>query len=129
MSKTEEGALRAYARMMNTLAVGDFGEWLAEDFVYESQNVFSALTSKQAFLDYIVPKLETVARAKATVYAEMGAVTAYGRSRPCVILAQNAMDNLVGLVIGEFSDGNLMRLDFCVLPPPQTASRSGEYPK
>jgi len=62
MISNEEEALRAYARMMNTLTVGNFGEWLAEDFVYESQNVFSAITSKKEFLDYIHPKLQTVNR-------------------------------------------------------------------
>lgn len=129
MAVTEEDALRAYARMMNTLAVGDFGEFLADDFIYESQTVFSALTSKQAFLEYIEPKLKTVARANATVYAEMGTVSAYGRERPCVVLAQNDIDNLVGLVISEFSDGKLKRLDLCVVPSPHAARRSGEYPK
>jgi hypothetical protein len=129
VAATEDDALRAYAKMMNTLSVGDFGELLAEDFTYESQNVFSALTSKQAFLDYIQPKLQTVASAKATVYAEMGRVSAYGRDRPCVVLAQNDLNNLVGLVLSEFSGGKLKRLDLCVVPSPHTAKRSGEYPK
>lgn len=128
MAITEEDALRAYAKMMNTLSVGTFGEFLADDFTYESQNVFSALTSKHAFLEYIEPKLETVARANATVYAEMGTIAAYGRTRPCVVLAQSDKTNLVGLVLSEFSDGKLKRLDLCIVPSPETAQRTGEYP-
>ena len=129
MIVTEEDALRAYAKMMNTLSIGDFGEFLAEDFTYESQSVLSALTSKQAFLDYIQKKLQTVARTKATVFAEMATVSAYGRNRPCVVLAQSDIDNLVSLVLSECSDGKLKRLDLCMVPSPHTAKRSGEYPK
>jgi len=70
-----------------------------------------------------------VVNAKATVFAEMGVVAAYGRVRPCVVLAQNEKSNLVGVVLSEFSDGKLKRLDLCIIPAPQTAKRSGEYPR
>jgi hypothetical protein len=99
MKLTEFTALQAYARMMNTMSTESLESLLAEDFVYESQNVFQALESKQEFLDYMVPKLKTIARVKATVYAEMGTVAAYGREQPCVILAQNEKNNLVGIVL------------------------------
>lgn len=52
MELTRSEALRAYARMMNTLNVTPLESLLADDFTYESQHVFSALESKQAFLDY-----------------------------------------------------------------------------
>ena len=38
------------------------------------------LESKPEFLDYIYPKLKTIQEANATVFAEMGAVSAYGRA-------------------------------------------------
>ncbi len=128
MELTQTDALRAYARMMNTLRTEPLESLLAEDFTYESQTVFQALDSKQAFLDYIRPKLQTIARSKATVYAEMGMVSAYGNRQPCVVLAQNERTNLVGLVLAKVKDNKLMRLDLCIVPPPQTAERSGEYP-
>lgn len=128
MELTQTDALRAYAKMMNTLRTEPLESLLAEDFTYESQTVFQALDSKEAFLDYIRPKLQTIAGSKATVYAEMGMVSAYGNRQPCVVLAQNERTNLVGLVLAKVKDNKLMRLDLCVVPPPQTAERSGEYP-
>jgi len=125
---TELDALKAYAKMMNTLNVQPIEDMLADDFVYESQNVFQALESKQDFLSYIIPKLQTIARANARVYAEMGIVAAYGRKQPCVILAQNNKSNLVGVVLAKVEGNKLKRLDLCVVPPPETAERSGVYP-
>ncbi|WP_455387584.1 hypothetical protein [Petrachloros mirabilis] len=129
MAVTEQEALRAYAKMLNTLSVGSFADFLADDFIYESQQVLSALNSKEAFLDYMEQKLATIAQAKATVYAEMGTVSAFGRDRPCVVLAQDDITNLIALAISEFSDGKLTRIDLCVVPSPETAKRSGEYPQ
>ena len=83
MELTEVVALRAYAKMLNTLSVEPLESILADYFVYESQTVFQALESKQTFLEHIIPKLQTIHRSNATVYAEMGTVTAYGKSRPC----------------------------------------------
>ena len=57
---TEVDALRAYARMMNTLDPTHLEALLAEDFVYESQVVLQPLKSKKKFLDYIYPKLKTI---------------------------------------------------------------------
>ena len=128
MDLTQSEALRAYAKMMNTLSVTPLEPLLADNFTYESQTVFSALESKQAFLDYIRPKLQTIQKAGATVFAEMGMVSAYGKHQPCVVLAQNTKDNLVGLVLASVSDSKLSRLDLCIVPPPQSAERSGAYP-
>lgn len=128
MQLTEEEALRAYARMMNTLNADCLEPLLADDFTYESQHVFQPLESKQAFLDYIRPKLITIQQANATVFAEMGTVAAYGKIQSCVILAQNDRANLVGLVLAKVDGGLLKRIDLCIVPPPQAAERSGEYP-
>jgi hypothetical protein len=128
MPLTEEAALRAYARMMNTLNAECLEPLLADDFTYESQHVFQPLESKQAFLDYIRPKLATIQQAKATVFAEMGTVAAYGRNQSCVILAQNDRANLVGLALAKVDGEQLKRIDICIAPPPQAAMRSGEYP-
>lgn len=129
MKLTEEIALRAYAKMMNTLHVEALEPLLSEDFIYESQAVFQAIESKQAFLEYIQRKLKAIQKSNATVYAEMGSVVAYGKSQPCVILAQNEMANLVALVLAKTDGNSLKRLDLCIVPPPQAAERSGEYPR
>lgn len=128
MPMTEESALRAYAKMLNTLNVDCLEPLLAEDFTYESQWVFQPLKSKQAFLDYICLKLKTIQEAKATVFAELGTVSAYGKNQSCVILAQNDRDNLVCLVLAKTDEKKMKRLDLCIVPPAHAAERSGEYP-
>ena len=128
MNLTEYEALRAYARMMNTLSAEPLEPLLAEDFTYESQYVFSALESKQEFLDYIRPNLQTIRKAGATVFAEMGMVLAYGNRQPYVIVAQDSPENLLGLVLARVSNGKLSRLDLCIAPSPRSAEQSGEYP-
>jgi hypothetical protein len=128
MDHIEEDGLRAYARMMNNLSLGDFPDHLVDDFVYESQSVLEPLRSKQAFVQYIVPKLRTIAATGAAVFAEMARISAYGRHGPCVVLAQGSRDNLVAVVLATVRDGKLSRLDLCVVPHPSSASRSGEYP-
>lgn len=126
---SELAGLRAYAAMMNTRDVTRIEPFLADDFVYDSQAVFQPLESKQAFMDYIKPKLGTIRHANATIFAELGRVTAYGREQPCVILAQNSPENLVGLVLANSEGGKLKRLNLYVVPPPQKAKRTGEYPR
>ena len=96
--------------------------------MYESRAVFQPLKSKQEFLDYIAPKLQTVSRTGATVFAEMGEVLAFRRRQPCVVLAQHEKSNLVALVLARAEADRLKRLDLCIIPPPESAIRSGEYP-
>jgi len=125
---TQEGALRAYAKMLNTLDADVLEPLLAEEFVYESQTVFSALESKRAYLDYIRAKLQTIHNSGATVFAEIGEIDAYGEVQPCVVLAQNSAENLVGFVLARVEAGKINRLDLCIVPLPQAARRTGEYP-
>lgn len=128
MDLTQYESLRAYAKMLNTLDADVLEPWLAEDFVYESQTVFSALESKQAYLDYIRPKMQTIKNEGAAVFAEMGEIDVYGALQPCVVLAQHSPDNLVSFILARVEGGKLVRLDLCVAPPPTWAQRSGEYP-
>jgi hypothetical protein len=126
--KQEREALRAYARMLNTLSVEALEPYLADDFVYESQKVLTSRRSKREFLDYIRPKLEMIRTSGATVFAEMGEVWAFFVHQPCVVLAQGGKDDLVGIVLATVDGNKLSRLDLCVVPTPQSATRSGEYP-
>lgn len=127
MKFTKSDALRAYARMMNTLDVKHIEALLAEDFCYTSQWVFEEITSKQAFIDYIRPKLESIVKTGSWVYAEMAELKSYGGG-PCVVMAQGSKDNLLAIVLAEVNDGKIKRLDICQIPPPSAATRTGEYP-
>ena len=97
------------------------------DFHYESQMVFSEIKSKQDYLDYINPKLETVKASGTKVWAEMALLT-HSFPGPCVVLAQGEKENLVALVLAEVKGDLIKRIDMCIVPNPQAAKRSGEYP-
>lgn len=120
-------ALRAYARMMNTLDVKHIEPLLAEDFHYSSQWVLAEITSKQEYLDYICPKLAAIAKSSAKVYAEMAVHDGWGGD-PCVVMAQGSPSNLVATVLAKVAGGRITRLDMGMLPAPAEATRSGEYP-
>ena len=124
---TKEEALRAYARMLNTLDANCLEPFLADDFHYASQSVLAEIESKQEYLDYIRVKLEAIAKSGATVYAEMAELKTYPQG-PCVVIAQGSRDNLGGTVLAEVADGKIRRLDMCMIPSPTDAVRSGEYP-
>lgn len=127
LTLTHEAALRAYAAMMNTLDASHLGPLLAEDFHYASQWVLAEIESKQAYLDYIVPKLEAVRKSGAAVWAEMGWL-AREMPGPCVVLAQGARDDLVAVVLAKVEGGKIQRLDLCGAPSPHSARRTGDYP-
>ena len=59
----------------------------------------------------------------------MGTVSAFKPEQPCVIMAQNNRDNLVALILVKLEGQLIKRLDLCIVPRPQTAKRSGEYPE
>jgi hypothetical protein len=125
---TVEAALRAYASMMNTLDSSKLEPLLSPDFHYESQMVFSEIKSKQAYLDYINPKIETVKASGIKVWAEM-AMLNHSFPGPCVVLAQGEKENLVALVLAKVKGDFIERIDMCIVPTPESAKRSGEYPK
>jgi hypothetical protein len=113
--------------MMNGLSADHLEPLLAEDFQYESQWVFSAITSKRAFLEYIRPKLDAIRHSGSRVWAEMAELSLTNRG-PCLVLAQGQQDNLVATLLVKIADGKIQRADLCMVPPPESAWRSGEYP-
>ena len=67
---TEKEGLSIYARMMHTLDSSEFESFLSEDFSYSSQKVLTDMNSKNEFIEYIRPKLETIKKTNNSVYAE-----------------------------------------------------------
>ena len=122
-----ETALRAYASMMNTLDSSKLAPLLSDDFHYASQMVLAEIESKQKYLDYINPKLEVVRASGTKVWAEMAILT-HSFPGPCVVLAQGDKENLVALVLAKVKGDQIERIDMCIVPTPQSAKRSGEYP-
>ena len=124
---TEDDALRAYASMINTLDFSHLEPLLADSFHYTSQRVFDEISSKEEYLDYIAGKLETIKASGHRVYAEMGLLDT-GCPGPCVVLAEGGKDELVAVVVAKIEGDKIERLDLCIVPRPESATRSGEYP-
>ena len=127
MSVTAEQALQAYATMMNTMDVSHLEPLLADDFHYAFQWVFAEIESKNAYLDYITPKLEAIRKSGTTAWAEMGWLDREFPG-PCVVMAQGNKGNLIAVVLAKVEGGKITRLDLCGAPSPHSARRSGEYP-
>ena len=124
---TEKEALSIYARMMHTLDSSEFESFLSEDFSYSSQKVLTDMNSKDEFIEYIRPKLETIKKSKNPVYAELGICPGYGHN-DCLILAQGDKSNLLGVAYASVDEGKITSFSLCVVPTPDSAERSGIYP-
>ena len=122
-----ETALRAFASMMNALDSSKLEPLLSDDFHYASQMVLAEIESKQEYLDYINPKLEVVRASGTKVWAEMAMLT-HSFPGPCIVIAQGDKENLVALVLAKVKGDQIERIDMCIVPTPQSAKRSGEYP-
>ena len=124
---TEMEALSIYARMLHNLDSSEFESFLSEDFSYSSQKVLTEMNSKDKFIEYIRPKLETIKKSKSSVYAELGICPAYGHI-DCLIIAQRDKSNLLGVAYASVNEGKISGFSLCVVPTPDSAERSGIYP-
>ena len=124
---TEKQALIIYARMLHTLDSSEFESFLSEDFSYSSQKVLTDMNSRDEFIEYIRPKLETIKKSKTPVYAELGVLPAYGHT-DCLIMAQGNKSNLLGVAYASVDKGKISGLALCIVPTPEAAERSGIYP-
>jgi hypothetical protein len=127
LGPVRRGRLRAYARMLNTLDIDAFAPVIADDFQYASQMVLDEMTSKGEFLEYMRKKLVAMSSSTARPFAEMGQLSTYPFGS-CVVVAQGDRNNLVCTVIAKVSGGKVSRLDLCIVPPPWTVARTGDYP-
>lgn len=119
----------ALAKMINNLEITDeFINLLSEEIIYESQWVFTSLEGKTKYLEYLRGKNKTIKDSNFTVYAELGKIHAW-RSKQCVIIAQGAKDDLQGLMFLDIKEDLITRIDMCAVPRPESAKRTGIYPK
>ena len=127
MKLTEVGALRAYARMMNTLDASHIEPLLEDNFRYSSQWMLGELSSKQEFLAYIKPKLLALKQSGGRAYAEIAIIQAWGHNE-CVVTAQDEKENLIATIFAHVKGKKIKRIDMCNVPSPSEAMRTGEYP-
>ena len=124
---TEKDALSIYAKMMHTLDSSEFESYLSEDFTYSSQKVLTDMSSKDEFIEYIRPKLETIKKTNCSVFAELGVCPAYGHA-DCLIMAQGDKSNILGVAYASVDKGKISGISLCIVPTPDSAERSGIYP-
>lgn len=124
---TEIDALRAYARMMNTLDMSHIEPLLDENFRYSSQWMIGEIPSKQEFLDYMESVLSSIKQSCSRTYAEIAHANAWGHDE-CVVTAEGEKENLVATVFAHVKNGKITRIDMCGDPPPSATMRTGKYP-
>ena len=123
----EKDALIIYARMLPTLDSSEGESFLSEDFLYSSQRVLTNMNSRDEFIEYVRPKLETIKKSRSPVYAELGILPAYGHT-DCLIMAQGDKSNLLGVAYASVKEDKIYGLALCIVPSPDSAKRSGIYP-
>tara|TARA_B100000900_G_scaffold227375_1_gene193043 strand:- start:336 stop:770 length:435 start_codon:yes stop_codon:yes gene_type:complete len=123
----EKDALIIYARMLHTLDSSEFESFLSEDFLYSSQRVLTNMNSRDEFIEYVRPKLETIKKSRSPVYAELGILPSYGHT-DCLIMAQGDKSNLLGVAYASVKECKICGLALCIVPSPDSAERSGIYP-
>ncbi len=122
---TEEQALRHYAEMINTLNADCLLPHLADDFCYESQWVLSALNGKQAYIDYIYPKLKTLGDSDKEYSVEMARLES-APSDYCAIVYEDKVG--VATILAKVQGQYISRLDMCAVPTVDEAAGTGEFP-
>ena len=126
---TQHEALKAYAKMLNTLDTKHIEHLLADDFRFTSQQVLTDIVGKEEYLDYMKGKLLTLAsRSENTVFAEMAKIRSFTEDKACIVAAQGSKDNLVATILCKVHGDKLVQVDMCIVPTPQSAIRSGFYP-
>jgi len=119
--------------MRNTLDASHLESLLADDFHFASQWSFEETTSRDEYLTFLERKHEAAAASEQHARAEMAVVKGYpwltgDHECPCVILVKADKENLVATVLAEVQEAKIARLDLCFIPPPEAATRTGEYP-
>ena len=123
---------------------------LAENFCHESQRNFDVYDSKAKFLEFVIDLNDRLLSEGEAVFAEMGRIRnpfsiscnstlegalvnserehVEGDIEVCVIVAYEERNCLQVVAFAEVDGKFITRIDNCVIPGPESAQRSGEYP-
>lgn len=128
------------ARAYNNLDVSIIAARLADDIVYESQQVLIPLRGKPGVVEYLEQKFETITNTpEAQLFVELAFLEnlddtmiplAFAREgQPCLIMAQGRRENRLAVVLVHQREGKVSRIDICTVAPHWTQARgTGEYP-
>jgi hypothetical protein len=129
------------AKAYNNLDVSIIADRLADDLVYESQQVLIPLIGKSVVLEYLDQKFMTISNTPgAELFVELAFLDnledtmiplSFARQgQPCLVMAQGNRENLLAVVLIQAHQGKIKRIDLCTVAPHWSqARRTGEYPK
>ncbi len=129
------------AKAYNNLNVSHIEDKLADDVVYESQQVLVPLRGKAAVLEYLQKKFETISNTPdAMLFVELAFLENLDDSmiplafahenQPCLIMAQGRPDKKLAVVLIHEFKGMISRIDICTVAPHWSQAKgSGEFPK
>lgn len=117
---TTRDALIAYATMMNTGDATVVASLLAPEFRYTSQNVLSDLVGKEAYLDFMTAKFETMRKADVMPVADLVKLPGWGHVLG-VVLWQGQPPERQCVVYADVADGVINAFHLCVIPSPEAA--------
>ncbi|HMO61232.1 MAG TPA: hypothetical protein PKC39_01250 [Ferruginibacter sp.] len=124
----------------NTLNASLFDAFLDDDFVYESQMAFEPIVGKQNFVDYIHANFEAVLNSGRLIYAEIGRIGMSNQNSggiklllaenvPCLLMVQGEKYNKFDLILFEFRNNKVLRMDLCThVPHWSQALGTNDYP-
>lgn len=133
--------LRKYAEAWNLLDFDIVSSYLADDVVYKSQNVFSAISGKSKVIAFVDNKIRLISGMSRDhrVFAEIGYCNPQRDKNiqllnaggyPVIMMKLGDKNKPLALMLLKISIDNLIeRIDICsVEPSPSEAIGTGEYP-
>lgn len=121
--------LDAYARMYNRLDASGFEPYLDGNVIYSSQNVLESLEGKDNVLNYFIGKVKTIKNSggEYKVFAQRAYIGT--PDNPCVLMAQQDIENNLGVILMKTHNGKIIQIDMCsVAPSPKDATLLNIYP-
>ena len=130
----------ALGKAYNTLNVEHIEQLLDDDVKYESQQVLSPLKGKEAVLDYLRKKFDTLRNTPGSeLFAEIGFMGSQEREyikaafategQPCLILSQGEKERKLAVVLVEGLKGKISDVQLCTVAPHWSQVQgTGEYP-
>jgi hypothetical protein len=111
---------KIFAEAYSTLDAESLIGALADDCVFESQMVLTALEGKKAIGEYLRGKFETICNANAHVSCSLERVVSgpvWGAiGKPCIVMHQGEQRAVV--LLDQSNDGKITRIDLCIAPTP-----------
>ena len=124
---TTREALTAYATMINTGDPSALAPLLAPDFTYTSQNVLTDMVGKDAYLEFMAAKFETMRNAGLMPMADLAYRPGYGHVE-CAVLWQGTPPVPQCLVYADVVGEHLKAIHLCIVPAPESAKLLGLWP-